>query len=295
MAVHHCSPPLGRLDPPSRTSGPPGDSCCRYRRCFGRCGRRAGTRGGNRSGRGPGGVAARSDGVGGDAACRQRVAGRGRRRHLGNDGRQRAGPRASRSCTTAPKAFCNGSRSGDDERDVMSLFNDPDDVVDALRAPATTAELADQSAVVELMANACLATAQPPARRTSMTSLSRRTRVATMIAAGVIGFGGVAAAGPGGLDVLPAGSDGTESTEETEEVGTTVSSTTDFTTTTMAQDPAEGVDEQQGVEVESSEGGGATGRGGRGRGGRAASGACATTPTRRSTRNSAPRTRTATS
>ena len=32
----------------------------------------------------------------------------------------------------------------------MSLFNDPDDVVDALRASATTAELADESAAVEL-------------------------------------------------------------------------------------------------------------------------------------------------
>ena len=143
----------------------------------------------------------------------------------------------------------------------MSLFNDPDDVVDALRAPATTAELADQSAVVELMANACLTNAHTSARRTSMTSISRRTRVATLIAAGVIGFGGVAAAGPGGLDVLPAGSDGTESTEETEEVGTTVSTTTDVTTTTMADDPAEEVEERQGVEVESSEEAGATGEG----------------------------------
>lgn len=135
----------------------------------------------------------------------------------------------------------------------MSLFNDPDDVVDALRAPATTAELSDESAVVDLMANAYLTTAPSSVRRASMTPISRRTRVATLIAAGVIGFGGVAAAGSGGLDILSAGSDGTETTEGIEEVGTEVSTTTDVTTTTMADDPAEEVEDEQGVDEESSE------------------------------------------
>ena len=141
----------------------------------------------------------------------------------------------------------------------MSSFNDPDDVVDALRAPATTAELADESTAVELMANVLLTSAQPSARRTSMTSITRRTRVATLIAAGVIGFGGVAAAGPGGLDVLSSGSEGAETTEEVEEVATTVSTTTEVTTTTVADDPAVEVVEQQRVEAESSEEEGAKG------------------------------------
>ena len=136
----------------------------------------------------------------------------------------------------------------------MSLFNDPDDVVDALRAPATTAELADESSAVELMAHAHLTAVQPSARRTSMSSRSRRTRVATLIAAGVIGFGGVAAASPGGLDILSVGSDEAGMTDEVADVTTTVSTTIveEVTTTTTANDPDDNVETQQRVEDESS-------------------------------------------
>jgi hypothetical protein len=114
---------------------------------------------------------------------------------------------------------------------------------------ATTAELTDESSVVELMANAHRAAARPSTRSTSMTSMSRRTRVATLIAAGVIGFGGVAAASPGGFDVLSVGAD------EVEEVATTVSTTIveEVTTTTTAEDPDEEVETQRRVEEESSE------------------------------------------
>jgi len=78
----------------------------------------------------------------------------------------------------------------------MSNFHDLDDVFDALRGPATPAELADETNSVDLMANAHLATKGKP-----MHSVSRRTRVATLIAAGVLGFGGVAAAGSPGLQI----------------------------------------------------------------------------------------------
>ncbi len=87
----------------------------------------------------------------------------------------------------------------------MSDFHDPDDIVDVLRGPATADELAGEAEIVELMANAHLA-----ARGTSMHSVSRRARLATLIAIGVIGFGGVAAAGSGGFDLSSPETDGAD-------------------------------------------------------------------------------------
>ena len=89
----------------------------------------------------------------------------------------------------------------------MSEFHDPDDIVDVLRGPATADELSGEADIVELMAKAHLA-----ARGTSMHSVSRRARLATLITVGVIGFGGVAAAGSGGLDLSSFDLDGTEVT-----------------------------------------------------------------------------------
>ncbi len=90
----------------------------------------------------------------------------------------------------------------------MSDFHDPDDIVDVLRGPATADELSGEAEIVDLMANAHLA-----ARGTSMHSISRRARLATLIAIGVIGFGGVAAAGSGGFDLSSPDPDGSDVTK----------------------------------------------------------------------------------
>ncbi|TFH13417.1 MAG: hypothetical protein E4H05_10990, partial [Acidimicrobiales bacterium] len=72
----------------------------------------------------------------------------------------------------------------------MTDFDDLDDLLGPLRAPATAAELAAENDVVGLMA-----AAHHSSKGNTMFT-SRRARVATLVAAGIIGFGGVAAAGP---------------------------------------------------------------------------------------------------
>ncbi len=96
----------------------------------------------------------------------------------------------------------------------MSDFDDLDDVIGTLRGSATPAELAGETEMVSLMAHA-----HRTAKGNTMFT-SRRARVATLIAAGVIGFGGVAAAGPGGFSLLGSADGGTtvEDTTETTEV-----------------------------------------------------------------------------
>ena len=73
----------------------------------------------------------------------------------------------------------------------MSDFDDLDSLLGPLRDPATPAELASERATVDLMISSHR---NPKGNRMFN---SRRARVATFIAAGVIGFGGVAAAGGG--------------------------------------------------------------------------------------------------
>ena len=85
--------------------------------------------------------------------------------------------------------------------------DDFDDLLGPLRTPATPAELAAEHDVVDLM----VAAHHSSKGNTMFTS--RRSRVATLIAAGIIGFGGVAAAGP---KVLELTSDDTPSFEEVE-------------------------------------------------------------------------------
>jgi hypothetical protein len=78
----------------------------------------------------------------------------------------------------------------------MSPFDDLDSALEILRGPATETELAAEEQVVGLMA----ANHRPgsgPKR-----SGGRRSHVAAILAAGVIGVGGVAAAGPGGLGII---------------------------------------------------------------------------------------------
>jgi hypothetical protein len=74
----------------------------------------------------------------------------------------------------------------------MNDFDDLDTVFGPLRSDATPDELAGESSIVDAMARNHRTT-----KGSTMFS-SRRARVAAFVAAGVIGFGGVAAAGPGG-------------------------------------------------------------------------------------------------
>jgi hypothetical protein len=90
----------------------------------------------------------------------------------------------------------------------MIDFDDFDDLLGQLRTPATPAELAAEHDVVDLMA-----AAHHSSKGNTMFT-SRRARVATLIAAGIIGFGGVAAAGPKVLDLA---SDDSPSIEEFEQ------------------------------------------------------------------------------
>ena len=90
----------------------------------------------------------------------------------------------------------------------MNDFDDLDDILGPLRSAATPAELAGESSIVDAMARNHRTT-----KGSSTMFSSRRARVAAFVAAGVIGFGGVAAAGPGGPLSLT-GSDDTTTTSE---------------------------------------------------------------------------------
>lgn len=78
----------------------------------------------------------------------------------------------------------------------MSDFDDLDDLFGPLRSPATPAELTAEHDVVDLMV-----AAHHTSKGTTMFT-SRRARVATLIAAGILGFGGAAAASPAGADLF---------------------------------------------------------------------------------------------
>jgi hypothetical protein len=78
----------------------------------------------------------------------------------------------------------------------MSDFDDLDDLFGPLRSPATPVELIGEDDVVDRMV-----AAHNASKGTTMFT-SRRARVATLIAAGILGFGGVAAASPAGIDVF---------------------------------------------------------------------------------------------
>lgn len=119
--------------------------------------------------------------------------------------------------------------SGDDPLDA--LFED-------LRQPATASELAGESTAVDAAVTAMMST-----KGTSMHLLSnsRRLRVASFVAAGIIGFGGVAAAGPAVYDTVAGGDepqtdqpvdDGVD--EPSDSVETTVAPETSVVETTTA-------------------------------------------------------------
>ena len=125
----------------------------------------------------------------------------------------------------------------------MNDFDDLDDVFGPLRSDATDAELAGETSHVDAMA-------RHHRRQKGHTMFtSRRARVATFVAAGVIGFGGVAAAGPGGPFALTGSDDTTTTTEvttTTSEAPTTTSevpTTTSEVTTTTSEAPEVIVDD----------------------------------------------------
>ena len=116
----------------------------------------------------------------------------------------------------------------------MNDFDDLDDVFGPLRSAATDAELADEMSHVDAMVR------HHRRQKGHIMFTSRRARVATFVAAGVIGFGGIAAAAsPGGPFALNDSDDTTttsEVTTTTSEVTTTTSevptTTSEVTTTT---------------------------------------------------------------
>jgi hypothetical protein len=117
----------------------------------------------------------------------------------------------------------------------MNDFDDLDDLDDLfgqLRSAATDAELAGERSQVDAMARL-------HRRQRGYTMISsRRARVAAFVAAGVIGFGGIAAASPGG-PLARTASDDTTTTSTSEAPTTTaeVTTTTSEAPTTTAELP----------------------------------------------------------
>lgn len=115
----------------------------------------------------------------------------------------------------------------------MNDFDDLDDLFGQLRSAATDAELAGETSHVDAMA-------RHHRRQKGHTMInSRRARVAALVAAGVIGFGGVAAAGPGGPFDLTGSDDTTTTTTTTSEVTTTTSEDTTTTTSEVTTTTSE--------------------------------------------------------
>jgi hypothetical protein len=109
----------------------------------------------------------------------------------------------------------------------MNDFDDLDDLFGQLRSAATDAELAGQASHVEAMA-------RHHRRQKGHTMItSRRARVAAFVAAGVIGFGGVAAAGPGGPFALTESDDTTTTSDVTTTTSEVTTTTIEMTTTTI--------------------------------------------------------------
>ena len=115
----------------------------------------------------------------------------------------------------------------------MSVPDEIDDLIGVLRSPALASELVDENRTVAAMAGAF----QSSERRTNMHSTSRRVRIGVLIATGIIGFGGVAAAGPGG--VFEADDEVVEETTTTTELVDTSTTTVEVATTDAEALPPE--------------------------------------------------------
>ncbi|MGD9995511.1 MAG: hypothetical protein AB7U39_01165, partial [Ilumatobacteraceae bacterium] len=106
-------------------------------------------------------------------------------------------------------------------------MSDPlDDFLQTLRSPAMSAEHTRREADVDAMHHARIDTSESAMSRPVPLTHRRRLPVAAVIAAGVLGFAGVAAAGPGGFfsadaPVAPDASTSTVASETTEAPSTT--------------------------------------------------------------------------
>lgn len=87
--------------------------------------------------------------------------------------------------------------------DRSSGVSDPiDQLSSALRQPGTADELADEALAVDAIASAMTTTNGSTMPLQIAQRAGRKARVASFIAAGIIGFGGVAAAGPAVVDLV---------------------------------------------------------------------------------------------
>jgi hypothetical protein len=118
-----------------------------------------------------------------------------------------------------------------DERS-SSVNDDISNLVNSLRQAGTERELLEKSSAVDTIVSATTI------ESTSMTPrFTRKARIASFVAAGIIGFGGVAAAGPAVMDQI--GGDDTPETVVDETVTTDAESATtepEVTTTTEADE-----------------------------------------------------------
>jgi hypothetical protein len=104
--------------------------------------------------------------------------------------------------------------------------------LDALRGPATAAELSGEASTVAMMA-AAIAPAPVAVLKDRRTMKNRMVRVAAIAAVGVLSAGGAAAAAVGANPLGPLFADGDSRSHLEVEVSTTTSSTTTSTTTTI--------------------------------------------------------------
>jgi hypothetical protein len=108
-------------------------------------------------------------------------------------------------------------------------MSDPlDDLLQTLRSPARPAEHTRRDADVDAMHHALLDASEPAMPRPAA---RRRLPVATVIAAGILGFAGVAAAGPGGFFSADAPDPSTSTVPETSTAPSTTETTIEPTTT----------------------------------------------------------------
>jgi hypothetical protein len=141
----------------------------------------------------------------------------------------------------------------------MSVPAEIDELIAVLRSPARPCELADETSTIDAMADAF----KSSEGMSTMKKTSRRARVGVLIATGIIGFGGVAAAGPGGVFDSGEIADEVETTTAPEpvvesestvaisvEVTTTVAETVPEETTTTVATPEEAPLEVLAVEGE---------------------------------------------
>ena len=137
------------------------------------------------------------------------------------------------------------------------MSDDIQRLVESLRSPGLESELRGESFAVDAIASTMTA------KDASMNNrFSKKARVASFIAAGIIGFGGVAAAGPAAMELVV----GTDDMDE-EPIAIEEESTDENTKEDAAEDADQGTEEgTQGDADEGTGGDGKEGTGGDGEG-----------------------------